>query len=443
MKSLNIKPVLFTSKTYENGKHPILIRLTYGSKVKYLSTKDAVSDVNWNKNDNNVFEKKPILTERQKRTLNEVKLLELKKAYSEAIVLPDAKSINQRIYNKLQLINDVIKKLEVAKLEVNLKNIFDEIDRADESKSDKTIGFIRYAEGILKELEPTKYRTYKNYKTAIEKLKSFLKSQKRRSEIEFEEWDAEFIQKYEAYLKSMGRKDNTIWSDMKILKALTNKAISRKFINPNLNPFTGKTIKYQRTAKTRLSNNEIEKIVGLVLEKGTTLWHCRNYFMFAYYCGGMRFGDLCLLKWINFADGRLNYFMDKTGRFKSVKLTAKALVILEYYKTATCKDDDFIFPHLNNNYDYSDNKTLSNHISSRTVIQNSNLKKIAKQAEIKQVLSTKVSRHSFANNARKSGAGMYDICKTLGHSKLAITEAYLADFDLEAEDKLIDTMFDI
>lgn len=441
MKSLNIKSVLFTSKTYENGKHPIMIRLTYGSKVKYISTKDTVSIVNWNKNDGNVYEKKPTLTEHQKRTLNAIELSELKRFYSEVVVLPDAKSINQRIYNMRQLINDVIKKLEVSKLEINLENVFDEINKIDDLPTQKNLGFIKYAENVLQELKEGKYRTYKNYKTAIDKLKSYVENQKKRPEIKFAELDVEFMQKYEAFLKTTKVKDNTIWSDMKILKALVNKAISRDLIHSNINPFKGLTVRYKRTEKTRLDNVEMDLLLNVSLVMGSTLWHCRNYFMFSYYCGGMRFGDLCLLKWSNLADGRLNYIMDKTDKFNSVKLTQKPLNILEYYKKLDDENDDYIFPHLNKNYDYSDSKTLSNHISSRTVIQNSNLKKLAKEAGINQTLSTKVSRHSAADYARKEGVSLYDISKMLRHSKISITETYISDFDREAEDAVMDKLF--
>ena len=46
------------------------------------------------------------------------------------------------------------------------------------------------------------------------------------------------------------------------------------------------------------------------------------------------------------------------------------------------------------------------------------------------------ARHSFADVLRQNGASVYTISKALGHSSIAVTEAYLAAFDradVEAE----------
>lgn len=46
------------------------------------------------------------------------------------------------------------------------------------------------------------------------------------------------------------------------------------------------------------------------------------------------------------------------------------------------------------------------------------------------------ARHSFADVLRRNGASVYTISKALGHSSIAVTEAFLAAFDradVEAE----------
>jgi site-specific recombinase XerD len=72
---------------------------------------------------------------------------------------------------------------------------------------------------------------------------------------------------------------------------------------------------------------------------------------------------------------------------------------------------------------------------------NKYLKTIAKKAEINKNISTHTARHSFADIARKKINNIYNLSKTLGHSDLKITEAYLASFDEEAVDNTLDEVF--
>ncbi len=51
-----------------------------------------------------------------------------------------------------------------------------------------------------------------------------------------------------------------------------------------------------------------------------------------------------------------------------------------------------------------------------------------------------MARHSFADNARKQTKDIYAISKALGHSSISTNEKYLASFDDEAVDDLMDKM---
>ncbi len=51
-----------------------------------------------------------------------------------------------------------------------------------------------------------------------------------------------------------------------------------------------------------------------------------------------------------------------------------------------------------------------------------------------------MARHSWADNARKKTKDIKAISDALGHSSLSTNESYLADFDSEAVDALIDEM---
>jgi len=47
----------------------------------------------------------------------------------------------------------------------------------------------------------------------------------------------------------------------------------------------------------------------------------------------------------------------------------------------------------------------------------------------------------FADIARQKTDNIYNLSKTLGHSSLKVTEAYLSSFDEKAVDDTLDSMF--
>lgn len=65
---------------------------------------------------------------------------------------------------------------------------------------------------------------------------------------------------------------------------------------------------------------------------------------------------------------------------------------------------------------------------------NNDLKKIAEIVGIDKPLSSYVARHSFATNLKQIGVSTDRISQSMGHKNIAITTAYLKDF----EDDVID-----
>jgi site-specific recombinase XerD len=84
---------------------------------------------------------------------------------------------------------------------------------------------------------------------------------------------------------------------------------------------------------------------------------------------------------------------------------------------------------------------LHDQIVTKTAVINKYLKEIAKMAGIKKKITTHTARHSFADIARQKTDNLYNLSKTLGHSSLKVTEAYLSSFDEKAVDDTLDSVF--
>lgn len=342
---------------------------------------------------------------------------------------PEHKRINAYIYDKIILAKDV-----VAGLENEGKTITPAIIRTKILQSKSGDMFLFCEELKTELLKQGHAGNYKKYRTILNSLKDFTKT----PELYFDQIDSDFLSRYQGFLKEDGNTQTTIHGYVGRIRSLFNKAIQKGIIEPGTSPFINYKIKQGKPVKARLSIEEISAIESLSIEKDCLMFHVKNTFLFSFYNAGIRISDILLMTWDNIQDGKLIYTMYKTNRVHSLKLKEKPLQILEIYR---CKNGKYIFPYLSEKYDYSDPMFLHNQIVAKTALVNKYLKQIASDAGIKKKVSTHTARHSFADIARQKTNNIYNLSKTLGHSSIKVTEAYLASFDQAAVDDTLDKMF--
>ncbi len=342
---------------------------------------------------------------------------------------PKHKIINQHIDNKIQEAKDVITMLENKKHVVTANTIKAEMMKP---ASATFLGFATNLATSIK--ENNQVATYKKYNTVIQKLSDFRKGE----DFYFEEMTPSFLASLEANFKKQGNSINTINSNFRTIRAIFYKAIEKGLADQNRNPFFTYKLKLNNSVKERLNEGEIQEIEDLDLKGDTIVESIRDAFLFSFYNAGIRISDILQLTWDNVKDGKLIYKMHKTNRIHSFKLKEKPLLILEKYRG---KDKTYIFPFFSSRYSYSDPVFLHSQIGSKTAIFNKYLKYIASRAGITKKLTTHIARHSFADIARQKTDNIYNLSKTLGHSSLKVTEAYLSSFDEKAVDDTLDSVF--
>jgi len=396
MPSINVE---LAYKKNSDGRKSVYIRLTEGLKHKRISTGIKV------------FEKD----------------FHPKAKYGKWIRTSD---LSHEVHNQ-HLIN------KIKEVQEELFSAEGRIDAVAMKKS-----FIKYAE---KEIETyrkqDKYRSAEKLKHVLNKLKGYVKS----DELTFKAFNKSFLSNYEVYLrKDIKNHQNTIQTDLKRIKTVFYNAVKEGVIRPDQNPFIGFKIVGEVTKRDKLDATEIENIEKLDLKEGSFEWHVRNYFMFAFYCAGIRFGDFAVLKVKNIVNDRLEYTMSKIkgkpGSIRSVKLLPKAQAILKHYLKPDAKGDDFLFPLLDNGIDMNKVEYLKKQISSKNALVNKALKMIQVKAKIHIRISFHIARHSFADIARKKTSNIYSISKLLGHSDIKTTEIYLSAFDKEDQDGLLESV---
>ena len=342
------------------------------------------------------------------------------------------KVINGHIDDKIQEAKDAITYLEKKNLTVTANSI------KEKMLSPKSASFLEYATeraNFLK--ENNHFGNYKKYHTLIQKLTYFRNGE----DILFNEITPAFLATFEAHLVTLGNGVNTINGNFRTIRAIYYSAIEKGVADQSKNPFFTFKLKLSNSNKDRLTLDEISKIEKLELNPGSMIFHSSNAFLFSFYNAGIRVSDLVMLRWSNIQNGRLIYKMFKTNRVISLILKNRPLSILDLYRTNNTKEDDYIFPFFKNYIEYSNPLFLHNQISSKTALINKYLKQIATKVEISKNLTTHTARHSFADIARQKTDNIYNLSKTMAHSNLKVTEAYMASFDDKAVDDTLGSVF--
>jgi integrase len=394
--SITVTPVLRSSKLRADGRAPVWVRITANRKSRYVSTGIYIQPKYWNEN---------------KQTVRSSH--ELASAY-----------------------NNKIRRLEIDAQEAALR-----VSSAQAVKDEVTDGgssLSQYFERFIAKLKAhDQYWERKKYRTTLNKLHGAL-----GKDLSWDELTPDALSELERYcVEKKGNNPNTTRKELSRVRRVANQAIKDGVLRSGDNPFQRYDMPEGVEPDRRSLNFEhIQALASLNLDEGSDLLRDRDAFVFAFYGGGVRFSDVCQLRPENISDERLRYRMMKTGRVVDLCLPETALQIAERWKGEG--GSFFLFPYLEDGDD-QDPVHLRKRISVWNQMANRSLKVLAEAAEIPRPdgVTFHVSRHSFADLARRSSGDLYAVSKALGHSNLSITERYLAPFDREAVDTLTTQMW--
>ncbi|GIV60283.1 MAG: phage integrase [Rhodothermaceae bacterium] len=402
------KPVIKPGDVDARGQTPVYLRLTHRRKTRYVAAGIRIPPRHWNARAGRV-----------------------RKGH------PNADAINAHIEARL---------LEAERLSLDLaaRGPFTVDDWRARLEGQDEADFFAFADEVISDLKRRgQIYTHKRYKSCVKKFRAFT-----GEPLPFEAVTPELLRRYETHLLThYGNSPNTARVNFNAIRAIYYRAIREGKADQATNPFFAfQPVKERPTRRAKLTYEEVRRIEDLPLKEGSLLWHVRNYWLFSFYCAGIRFGDLAKLTGEALREEgrgiRLTYRMSKTGSTKSIKLLPPARAILtRYWPERLPGPEEYVFPLLAGR-DVSTPEKLVSAISARNALVNKYLKQLARRAGIDKHLSFHVSRHSFADMARTKGMDLYSISKALGHANVQVTERYLKGFDAGALDEAMEALFD-
>ena len=313
-------------------------------------------------------------------------------------------------------------------------------------------GLIAFGRTVQAEWEARgKIGTALVYGTALNHFEQTIRKETGAPDVAIPDLTPGLLRAHEARLlapepKGLGHKRNYVAKQLSTLRAVLRRA-ARDGVEGAVTAATVAAtvrVKRERVEKPRLSLEQVRALEAQAHALSGRAADTLDWWLFAFYAGGMRFGDVAALRWGQVQrgpDGQPQYVrwrQRKTGDAQGVPLLPPAQDVLARWVPRTGpggpEASPFVFGMVTED-DLADPKRARSRIQSMNALARKLLRQTAEKAEVPYV-GFHGARHSFADVLRQNGASVYTISKALGHSSIAVTEAYLAAFDraeVEAE----------
>lgn len=381
-----VKALLRKDNKLKDGTYPVAIRITVGSKVKYISIGESCTEQQWNRNKG-----------------------EFNSKYQQYL------RGNAKIHKLLAEIQSKIDEYFLKRVEPKVSDLY-----ATEKPNVTVKDFYYFSTLLLSRFyAQDKGGTYLRLRTVINKLKLYAPT------LFVEDITPEFLLGYKKYLQNtLKNNPSTVHGNFKKLKQVYIYAI-RELNLPPSNVFSVLETKEVIPHKPKLTIDEIEAIRDYSTDN--PIWQMRrDMFIFSFYCWGMRFRDLLFLKRENITGDTLSYLTSKSGFKKRITIRMN-----EYTKAIAAKysNNGYLFPLLPPHIKEPDK--LEQSINSINYSVNRTIKLVALRAGIGKHISFHTARHSFVDALKQNGIPIEMRMQLVGHTSEAVHRRYHDDYDTD------------
>ena len=306
------------------------------------------------------------------------------------------------------MLNQIILDIQATEIEAFRKDINMTVQRLYSMYVEAlstSVPLTEFAENVLKYCSNRKEVTKRSYRDAVRNANEFSPG------VAMDDIDIGWVKKYERWQYDRGVSDSTVWSRLKIIRALFNEAIKRDLLKPWQTPFRLYEIPELRYRTDVLRFAEMEELLAYRFED-QKLRKARDFFLLSCY-SGLRYGDMIRLtsdhiRQVN-DETWLSIKTSKTGKLVQVPLSiifyGRAMQILSRYKSV----EDLVGVFRNNT-------TINRCIHDLFAIC-----KIGGS----QRITVHTARRSCVTGLADFGVNIYTIQRVVGHARLTTTQKYI------------------
>lgn len=285
--------------------------------------------------------------------------------------------------------------------------------------------------GLMEQCASTKLResTAALYMLTAEKVRKF--DPKANLETVTQGWLDNFVRFYNTM------NANSIAIHLRNIRAVFNWAIDNELTNKY--PFRRYKIKQEKTTINNISVEQLRRLRDYPCEPWQEPY--RDLFMLSFYLCGINIGDMLLLKPSNYANGRIVYRRQKTGRPYDIPVPMEAAAIIEKYRG----EQYLLFP-LDKVADYKAYANRCNHAIKTIGVREKVADKLGKLRKvvyhpILPHITTYTARYTFASLGAELDIPRETIALCLGHAWTDVTSHYIA-YDRKKIDEAVKRIVD-
>jgi len=395
-----VQLILYTARIKQNGKYPVKLRVVF-------------------KREHKDFRLGIDLTENE---FNDATSLKPKKQFRD---------IATNLTGYSNKANQIVGKLTSF--------TFDKFEREFYGNQKDVSDIFPIFEEYIKKLEDEeRVKTAIAYRTAMNTIKRFHS----KSKLNVLDITPSFLNKFAKWMVAEGNSPTTVGIYTRTLRAIYNYAISLGVVNKDENYPFGRT-KFippaGRNIKKALTLADIKKIYDFSPIPGTFEDRAKDFWLFSYFCNGINFKDICLLKRKNIDGDMIRFVREKTKRTSqgnqvviSCYVSDNVKKIIDKWGNKDTKPEAFVFPIIS---DKDDLHTQAAKVAQFIQNTNKNMKRMCANLGI-QPVTTYFARHSSATVMKRSGASISAIQEALGHSNSSVTQKYLDSFEDDSKKEL-------
>ena len=397
---MSVSIILRTNKEKADGTYPLAIQIVKNRKASVIHLGHSIKLTDWDETKSRV-----------------------KKSH------PNSVRLNNLINTKLAEATDKALELETNKTDISSRAIKNKI----KPKTGET--FFKQSDSYLASLQKNgRFNAYSSDKSRLKKFKEYL-----GGDIAFSDISVALLENFTASLNAENKLgDRTIVNHLTAIRSVYAHARKSDLIDERTYPFgKGKIqIKFPETKKIGLLPKEIEALESAELPPAQD--HARNLWLTSFYFAGARVSDVLRLKWSDFQNDRVYYTMGKNDKTDSLKVSDKALSIINKYKRPKPKHD-LVFPDLELVDNFQDEYNVQRRIKSRIRAIDENLRDIANDLGFNKKLTMHISRHSFAQIAGDK-ISIQALQKLYRHTSIVTTIGYQSNFTTKEMDDALDNV---
>lgn len=315
---------------------------------------------------------------------------------SQVVDHPQANDLNAMLYEKileLQQVEISYWRKGVSPSLLDMKNAVKRHISADMT----FLNFARQSVAQSDRREGTKQNIY----ATLRRMKEW------RGDVEIRDVNYKYLTDFEAYLRSLGLKVNSVGKHLRNVRTLINEAINQGYMNLNDYPFRKFKIQKEKPEHRVLTQKELSKLESVAL-KGKMRQRVLDSFLFCCY-SGLRFSDYKLLTDDNILSLKGNKWLSL--RTQKTNIKQKIPIYLLFEGKAL---------NLIGKYDSLE---AMNKIGCNADV-NRILKDITCKAGIAKRVTFHTARHTFATLLLGQSIPITTIQRLLGHTSVKTTQIY-------------------